>query len=91
MTRLIVVRLFFGALTLWAVSLVVFAATQALPGDAAASASGDVVPIVESAGLFSQFINLAPFSISNQLAYDPPFVFFSGSGAIDEKDVWKKT
>ncbi|PWV50196.1 MULTISPECIES: ABC transporter permease [Nocardiopsis] len=35
MTRLIVVRLFFGALTLWAVSLVVFAATQALPGDAA--------------------------------------------------------
>ena len=28
-------------------------------------------------------INLAPFSISNQLAYDPPFVFFSGSGAID--------
>jgi peptide/nickel transport system permease protein len=35
MTRLIVVRLLFGALTLWAVSLVVFAATQALPGDAA--------------------------------------------------------
>lgn len=29
--------------------------------------------------------NLAPFSISNQLAYDPPFVFFSGSGAIDEE------
>lgn len=31
-------------------------------------------------------VNLAPFSISNQLAYDPPFVFFSGSGTIDEKD-----
>lgn len=31
-------------------------------------------------------VNLAPFSISNQLAYDPPFVFFSGSGAIDEED-----
>ena len=30
-------------------------------------------------------VNLAPFSISNQLAYDPPFVFFSGSGAIDEE------
>lgn len=35
MFRLVVVRLFFGALTLWVVSLVVFAATQALPGDAA--------------------------------------------------------
>lgn len=31
-------------------------------------------------------VNLAPFSISNQLAYDPPFVFFSGSGAIDEDE-----
>ncbi|MGA0314458.1 MAG: flavin reductase family protein [Alphaproteobacteria bacterium] len=31
-------------------------------------------------------VNLAPFSISNQLAYDPPFVFFSGSGAIDGLD-----
>ena len=30
-------------------------------------------------------VNLAPFSISNQLAYDPPFVFFSGSGALDEE------
>jgi flavin reductase (DIM6/NTAB) family NADH-FMN oxidoreductase RutF len=27
-------------------------------------------------------VNLAPFSISNQLSYDPPFVFFSGSGAM---------
>lgn len=27
--------------------------------------------------------NLAPFSISNQLAYDPPFVFFSGSKVED--------
>lgn len=35
MSRLIVARLFFGLLTLWAVSLVVFVATQALPGDAA--------------------------------------------------------
>ncbi|WP_017599481.1 ABC transporter permease [Nocardiopsis lucentensis] len=35
MTRLIAVRLLFGVLTLWAVSVVVFAATQALPGDAA--------------------------------------------------------
>lgn len=26
-------------------------------------------------------VNLAPFSISNQLAFDPPFVFFTGSGA----------
>jgi flavin reductase (DIM6/NTAB) family NADH-FMN oxidoreductase RutF len=25
-------------------------------------------------------VNLSPFSISNQVAYDPPFVFFSGSG-----------
>ena len=32
---------------------------------------------------YKGIINLAPFSISNQLAYDPPFVFFSGSGAID--------
>jgi len=31
-------------------------------------------------------VNLAPFSISNQLAYDPPFVFFSGSGAIDGEE-----
>ena len=31
----------------------------------------------------SGVINLAPFSISNQLAYDPPFVFFSRSGVID--------
>ena len=31
-------------------------------------------------------LNLAPFSISNQLAYDPPYVFFSGSGAIDGLD-----
>jgi flavin reductase (DIM6/NTAB) family NADH-FMN oxidoreductase RutF len=30
-------------------------------------------------------VNLAPFSISNQLAYDPPFVFFSGSGAMEEE------
>ena len=30
-------------------------------------------------------VNLAPFSISNQLSYDPPFVFFSGSG-VDEED-----
>ena len=30
-------------------------------------------------------VNLAPFSISNQLAYDPPFVFFSGSGLPDEE------
>ncbi|MDA2934948.1 flavin reductase family protein [Acidobacteria bacterium AH-259-D05] len=30
-------------------------------------------------------VNLAPFSISNQLAYDPPFVFFSPSGR-DEGD-----
>jgi len=29
-------------------------------------------------------VNLAPFSISNQLAYDPPFVFFSGSGLPEE-------
>lgn len=29
-------------------------------------------------------VNLAPFSISNQLSYDPPFVFFSGSGAMEE-------
>ncbi len=29
-------------------------------------------------------VNLAPFSISNQLAYDPPFVFFSGSGRPEE-------
>lgn len=35
MTRLIAVRLLFGALTLWVVSLVVFTATQTLPGDAA--------------------------------------------------------
>jgi flavin reductase (DIM6/NTAB) family NADH-FMN oxidoreductase RutF len=28
--------------------------------------------------------NLAPFSCSNQLAYDPPFVFFSASGRDDE-------
>ena len=34
----------------------------------------------------TDIINLAPFSISNQLAYDPPFVFFSGSGAIDGVD-----
>ncbi|MBT5049054.1 MAG: flavin reductase family protein [Rhodospirillaceae bacterium] len=31
-------------------------------------------------------VNLAPFSISNQLSYDPPFVFFSGSGTSDEID-----
>jgi flavin reductase (DIM6/NTAB) family NADH-FMN oxidoreductase RutF len=31
-------------------------------------------------------VNLAPFSISNQLSYDPPFVFFSGSGTSDEVD-----
>ena len=30
-------------------------------------------------------VNLAPFSISNQLAYDPPFVFFSGSGLPEEE------
>ncbi len=33
--------------------------------------------------------NLAPFSIFNQVAYDPPFVFFSGSsrpGTGDRKD-----
>ncbi|MDT0331722.1 ABC transporter permease [Nocardiopsis lambiniae] len=35
MLRLVAIRLFFGLLTLWAVSVVVFAATQALPGDAA--------------------------------------------------------
>lgn len=45
MSRLIAVRLFFGALTLWAVSLVVFAATQALPGDAALQILGrDATP-----------------------------------------------
>ena len=32
----------------------------------------------------SGIVNLAPFSISNQLSYDPPFVFFSGSGTDDE-------
>ncbi len=31
-------------------------------------------------------VSLAPFSISNQLAYDPPFVFFSGSGVPEEED-----
>ena len=31
-------------------------------------------------------VNLAPFSISNQLSYDPPFVFFSGSGTSDERE-----
>lgn len=35
MARLVAVRLLFGLLTLWAVSVAVFAATQALPGDAA--------------------------------------------------------
>jgi len=30
-------------------------------------------------------VNLAPFSCSNQLGYDPPFVFFSGSGAPGEE------
>jgi len=29
---------------------------------------------------YDGIVNLSPFSISNQLAYDPPFVFFSGSG-----------
>ena len=31
---------------------------------------------------YKGIINLAPFSISNQLAYDPPFVFFSGSSSL---------
>ncbi|MCZ6877185.1 MAG: flavin reductase family protein [Acidobacteria bacterium] len=30
-------------------------------------------------------VNLAPFSCSNQLGYDPPFVFFSGSGRPEEE------
>ena len=30
-------------------------------------------------------VNLAPFSCSNQLGYDPPFVFFSGSGVPGEE------
>ena len=29
-------------------------------------------------------VNLAPFSFSNQLAYDPPFIFFSPSGRSEE-------
>jgi len=30
-------------------------------------------------------VNLAPFSCSNQLGYDPPFVFFSPSGVPGEE------
>lgn len=40
MTRLILNRILFGLLTLWVVSLVVFWATQALPGDAARAILG---------------------------------------------------
>src|SRR6266545_1659187 len=40
MIRLVVRRLGFGVLTLWAVSLIVFLATQALPGDAAQAILG---------------------------------------------------
>jgi len=40
MPRLIAQRLGFGALTLWAVSVIVFLATQALPGDAAQAILG---------------------------------------------------
>lgn len=40
MTRLVLRRLGLGALTLWLVSIVVFAATQALPGDAALAILG---------------------------------------------------
>jgi flavin reductase (DIM6/NTAB) family NADH-FMN oxidoreductase RutF len=35
---------------------------------------------------YNGIVNLAPFSISNQLSYDPPFVFFSGSGTSDEQE-----
>ncbi|MDA8371764.1 MAG: ABC transporter permease [Nocardiopsaceae bacterium] len=45
MTRLILQRLFYGLLTLFVVSLVVFLATQALPGDAARAMLGrDATP-----------------------------------------------
>lgn len=40
MTKLVLRRLGLGALTLWLVSIVVFAATQALPGDAALAILG---------------------------------------------------
>src|SRR6185437_16966614 len=38
--RLVVVRLLIGVLTLWLVSVVIFAATQALPGNAAYAVLG---------------------------------------------------
>lgn len=40
MTRMILIRVAYGVLALWAVSVLVFVATQALPGDAAVTALG---------------------------------------------------
>src|SRR4051812_35712443 len=40
MTRMVAVRVAYGLLALWVVSVLVFLATQALPGDAAVTALG---------------------------------------------------
>lgn len=57
MIRLIINRLFFGLVTLFAVSLIVFLATQALPGDAASAILGrDATP--ERLAALRQQLNL---------------------------------
>src|SRR5262245_53678777 len=54
MLRLAVKRLTFGAIVMWAVSVVVFLATQALPGDAARAILGRSATPERLAALRSQ-------------------------------------